>query len=1264
MRTRAASTAWTLAMGLALLATPPAEAKKIGIEDLTNDPGLMPLATDWHGNVHTQDGRIIAAEDYTVGRRTALFAPPQGRGEAATSADSRFIQGLAPSRVSIGTTIDGMSYNPPGSSLSIVETLGPRYSGNGQYIIFESRAAFDFADQNGVPDIYRQNLATGEIQLISKTFGLTGTPNNSAAAANPAFRVGAFSPAISDDGTKVAFYSGLILNDVHQNFTWGQWRDTGAADPVRGAPANASEEVGMSTEVAAYWAELDANGDIISLKISDFPADNVPGFSPGAPFIEGLDIDPTGRYVVFSRSNANLQYDVDNLTAAQVGFQDRQIWLYDSQTETVKLLTNRAVTDDFTGYRAWVASAFNPVFSPVRFSGNGQWITVGSSTRNSNTNLHGSPTGGALVEAVAFNVADKANPGPPLRVTLRDGDIPSVANNRATSSPLLARTLAESGLESGNASNNGLNESVTFSPTDPTKALFFSQNYNGPVALAADYSVQGSFTANGVGVCNPVWFSAAIFLKDVSNGDLDIIVSNRGARYGTGSASFWNGGSLGGSFVSGSLLTWSKDGASFGFLADFRISDYGFNPPPATGFLEGFVPYALPFPIPAGPEPRPVDPIANGVWDADNAVVALTNDGNALNPLGFSGNRFALEMGPNIDKAVMVVQDGSTFKGDSLLFPDVTSYDGTEPAGERLNRADLGAAVAPNANDLSARGVTSADGRYVAYVSYAANIVADDANGFPDVFLHDRQTGATELISRNQTTNAVGNSASGGHHTPASAVHEYILTGTGGSSSTEWNSIYPIDMTPDGRYIVFGSNASNLGAISVGRNQAATQALINLANPTGTPNSQIYRFDTQTGEILLVTDTFGFYDPDGTGTDPGSDIVRLPNDIASWPSISADGRYVAFQSRSEIIGEPFVLDEEAVGSYNVFVRDLTLAVTDAASDAAAYTLISDLRFSNGARSDFLGLIENIMPRISADGNRVVFTSRDDILEADAENDLEEYDIYAWERETDTIRLVSNQGGNFFDNSTLPGVPNSDRFGMSRNGAYVIFQSAAPLTNDDPDFATNTNFRDQYIWEAATGTVSFFNLGGDLDGFRYASVRNEPAISDDGNLAIFWNQGRYDEAKTDNQYSLYGVNRAENTISLLSKNGQGENANFDAIAFQDTGTPQFSHPSIANALEQEDAVGVAFDIQASNLVANDENGHRDVFYVLVSTVPVDDAIPGDIDGDGLVNTADVTFLGNVVAGLETLPDGVNGDIDGDSDVDMDDVTALADQIVNN
>src|SRR5690606_10171800 len=144
-----------------------------------------------------------------------------------------------------------------------------------------------------------------------------------------------------------------------------------------------------------------------------------------------------------------------------------------------------------------------------------------------------------------------------------------------------------------------------------------------------------------------------------------------------------------------------------------------------------------------------------------------------------------------------------------------------------------------------------------------------------------RNTDTTELISRNQTTNAVGNSGSGGHRSPSSSAHEYTMTGLAGNAATQWNSISPIDMTPDGRYIVFPSNADNLGAVAVGLTQPQTQALINALNPRGNDTSLIYRFDRDTGEVLLVSDAHD-------GTDP-----LLPDDISFAPTISADGRYVA-----------------------------------------------------------------------------------------------------------------------------------------------------------------------------------------------------------------------------------------------------------------------------------------------------------------------------------------------------------------------------------
>src|SRR5262249_36368541 len=85
-------------------------------------------------------------------------------------------------------------------------------------------------------------------------------------------------------------------------------------------------------------------------------------------------------------------------------------------------------------------------------------------------------------------------------------------------------------------------------------------------------------------------------------------------------------------------------------------------------------------------------------------------------------------------------------------------------------------------NDHSLYPAISADGRFVAFESLASNLVAGDANGWLDVFVHDRQTGATELDS-------VDSSGAQG----------------------DADGLYP-PISADGRFVAFESQASNLVA--------------------------------------------------------------------------------------------------------------------------------------------------------------------------------------------------------------------------------------------------------------------------------------------------------------------------------------------------------------------------------------------------------------------------------------------------------------------
>ena len=87
---------------------------------------------------------------------------------------------------------------------------------------------------------------------------------------------------------------------------------------------------------------------------------------------------------------------------------------------------------------------------------------------------------------------------------------------------------------------------------------------------------------------------------------------------------------------------------------------------------------------------------------------------------------------------------------------------------------------------LSRGSVMTPDGRYVAFVSAANNLVPNDTNGIPDVFVRDLQSGTTTLVS-------VG-------AMPTGIVVSNIGVGTSESPG----------ITPDGRYVVFFSTATNI----------------------------------------------------------------------------------------------------------------------------------------------------------------------------------------------------------------------------------------------------------------------------------------------------------------------------------------------------------------------------------------------------------------------------------------------------------------------
>jgi hypothetical protein len=267
------------------------------------------------------------------------------------------------------------------------------------------------------------------------------------------------------------------------------------------------------------------------------------------------------------------------------------------------------------------------------------------------------------------------------------------------------------------------------------------------------------------------------------------------------------------------------------------------------------------------------------------------------------------------------------------------------------------ASVATNGGDAngdSSYARLSADGRYVVFQSAASNLVANDFNSGTDVFRRDLQTGAIELVSANHDGTG-----------PASGYS------TKGSPSA------------DGRYIAFQSTAFDVVAVDTNNTpdafvrdmQAGTNTLVSVgpdgidSHPGGawSPSlsadgryvafdrgSDIWRRDMLTGQFTQVTvNVFG----------------RTPNSTSYNAGISADGRYVVFSSWATDFGTPV-----SAMMPQVYRRDVQLGTTELVS----YTYNNDAALDSPV----------YRPSMSADGQNIAFQTYDRATMDDGDSNVD------------------------------------------------------------------------------------------------------------------------------------------------------------------------------------------------------------------------------------------------------------------------------------
>lgn len=412
---------------------------------------------------------------------------------------------------------------------------------------------------------------------------------------------------------------------------------------------------------------------------------------------------------------------------------------------------------------------------------------------------------------------------------------------------------------------------------------------------------------------------------------------------------------------------------------------------------------------------------------------------------------------------------------------------------------------------VSKFGLISDNGRYVAFTSVAPNIVANDTNSSSDVFIRDMQLGVTRLVSVNAAGTASG--------------------ALGGSEL--------IDMSPDGRFIVFSSMATNLTA------QTDNNGF----------GSDIYVRDTVNNVTKLVS-----VNTAGTATGNGTS--------AGAASITADGRYVVFGSQaSDLIPNDTT-------TRDIFLRDLQAGTTIRLSTNTAGTAGGD-NGSDGALID-------------RGGRFVVFDTRaanlSSLPDTNSISDIFIYDIQPGTRKLITVNAAGNAAGSGIGFSfSNQGV----QYSISGDGRFVVFtsQSADLVAND-----TNGGAPDIFRYDVATQAKSLVSVNkvGTSGSSQFGS--SSPSISADGRLVAF------------HSFAADLVNVADEpsgaTNDVFVRDMQTGQTSLASINSAGTRTGNgFSLQPLISA----DGSRLVFNSRADDLITNDVNGVREDVFVFATGI---------------------------------------------------------------
>jgi Tol biopolymer transport system component len=491
-------------------------------------------------------------------------------------------------------------------------------------------------------------------------------------------------------------------------------------------------------------------------------------------------------------------------------------------------------------------------------------------------------------------------------------------------------------------------------------------------------------------------------------------------------------------------------------------SDYVISLSGTLTFLKGAQSRSLKFSIPANQMPEQTKTFLDSI-----SVVSGPAEVNVA-----SGGGTIVDDDP--DTSVSVSDTSNLAVGQ--VARESVATDGTQ-----ADFAPTGLCSGTSAPWGSTGSVISADGRYVAFRSDAINLVSGDTNLEWDIFEHDRVTGTTERVSvatdgSEAPANVAGPSYFGADSPSISADGRYVtfwsphalvpgvpamsrglylhdrVTGTTELISKNVDGTpddgivdFPAPVSADGRYVAFTSAGSNLVAGDTDPPY--------VVNGDGNYMLDVYVHDRVTDTNTLVSTS-----DDGTGT------------AGMWPSMSSDGRYIAFQSFYDNI-----VPGDTNGCSDTFVRDM---VTGA---------VQRVDLTNSGDQTLPGLDGcpgfQMRPSISADGSAVAFESLAWNLYPGATGPAPHWYTYGWHVYVRDLAAGTTQ---LVDLGFGPGK-NAQNPSISANGEVVVYNASGGAMAYDRTTDTTSQ-----IGELTDGTIPD-------DGVR---VTGDAAVSGDGNTVVF------------------------------------------------------------------------------------------------------------------------------------------------------------------